>query len=70
MENAVGYKTQPEIKGRVLESLFYNGAVSATDFDRSSLERLVKQGLAIKHHNGTSITYSITAKGRTIRKAL
>ena len=44
---------------KALETLKYNGTVSATDFDRSAFEGLVRKNLAIKHHNGNFVNYSI-----------
>lgn len=53
-----------------LEHLHYNKVVSANDFDRTALEQLARKGLATKHWNGNSVTFSITGAGETIYKSL
>lgn len=57
-------------QAKTLMTLNANGAMSASDFDRSFLEQLVSRGMAIKHSNGTSATYSIAGYGKTILKSL
>jgi len=57
-------------QAKALKTLYDNGAVTASDFDRHHLERLVAKGWAIKHHNGDFVTYSISGAGRTIYRAL
>jgi predicted transcriptional regulator len=52
-----------------LENLHHNKVVSASDFDRSALEQLVTKGLAVKHHNGHSVTYCINPAGEAIYRS-
>lgn len=58
------------LQAKTLAALNANGAMTASDFDRSALEQLVSQGMAIKHQNGRSVTYSISGYGRTVLGAL
>ena len=46
-----------------LEVLAEAKVTSASDFDRSALEGLVRKGLAVKHSNGRQATYSVTDAG-------
>lgn len=57
-------------QAKALETLSNNGAVSASDFDRSALEQLVSKGMAVKQQNGNAVTYSINGCGKAILRAL
>ncbi len=57
-------------QSKALETLYRNGALTASVFDRPAFEQLVGKGMAIKHRNGTSTTYSISGYGRTVYQAL
>lgn len=57
-------------QSKALEMLYRNGTVTASDFDRSVLEQLVARSMAIKHHNGSFVSYSLSAFGKTVYKSL
>ena len=54
----------------VLEQLSHSGAISANDFNRHVLESLVRRGLAIKHHLGHAVTFTISPQGKAIYSSL